>query len=434
MTNDQSILSPQNWPFSQDLLPPQACLVGGAVRDALLGRHREYLDLDFVLPADAVQTARKLANYYKAGFVVLDAQRQIARVVFEQATVDLAQQEGESLETDLHRRDFTINAIAYNPHTQELIDPLQGYADLQQGIIRMVSPENLRDDPLRLLRAYRQAAQLGFSIEPATQSVIRQLAPLLGEIAAERVQVELGYLLKSSHGSVWLRTAWEDNILQPWFPDATERGLEQLAGCDRLCRYLLGNRAAIVLEETWSALGEELQASVSGKSVSLLSLAKLACLLPSVPEAAEEQLLRLKYSRAEIRTVVTAIKYLPQLLSHASSPMSLREQYFFFQNVGSVLPALAVLAVASEIPVDTITQSVTPDAIAPLINRYLNPNDQVAHPTLLVNGNDLMQALNLPASPQLGKLLTEIQIARIEGKISNREEALKFAAQLLDIE
>lgn len=169
-----SVLSPETWPFSQEWLPPEACLVGGAVRDALLGRRGEYLDLDFVLPTDAVQTARQLAQQYNAGFVVLDPDRQIARVVFEQATVDLAQQEGDSLETDLRRRDFTINAIAYNPYTQELIDPLQGYADLQQGIIRMVSPKNLQDDPLRLLRAYRQAAQLGFKTEPATQSVIRQ--------------------------------------------------------------------------------------------------------------------------------------------------------------------------------------------------------------------------------------------------------------------
>ncbi len=409
-----SVLSPQSWPFSQEWLPPEACLVGGAVRDALLGRRAEYLDLDFVLSADAVQTARKLAKHYKAGFVVLDAERQIARVVFDQATVDLAQQEGDSLETDLRRRDFTINAIAYNPYTNELIDPLQGYADLQQGIIRMVSPANLQDDPLRLLRAYRQAAQLGFRIESTTQSTIRQLAPLLTQIAAERVQVELGYLLKSPQGTPWLTAAWEDNLLQAWFPDATDRGLAQVAASDR---------AGILLEETWSALGEELRALVGGKSASLLSLAKLACLLPSVPEAAEEQLVRLKYSRAEIRTAITAVKHLPQLLSHATAPMSLREQYFFFQNVGSVFPALAVLAVASEVPVE---------AIAPLSDRYLNPDDQVAHPTPLVTGNDLMKALHLPASPQVGKLLTELQVARIEGKISSREDALEFAAQLLD--
>ncbi len=409
-----SALSPQNWPFSPEWLPPKACLVGGAVRDALLGRRGEYLDLDFVLPEDAVQTARKIAKHYNAGFVVLDAERQIARVVFDQATVDLAQQEGDSLETDLQRRDFTINAIAYNPHTGEFIDPLQGIVDCRAGIIRMVSRSNLQDDPLRLLRAYRQAAQLGFSIESATHSAIRQLAPMLGQIAAERVQVELGYLLKSPKGTPWLRAAYEDNLLQAWFPDATAQGLAQVAAIDH---------SAVVIEETWPELGVELQASVGGKSASLLSLAKLANLLPPVPEAAEEQLLCLKYSRAEIRAVVTALKRLPQLLGYASSPMPIREQYFLFLDVGAVFPALAVLALASGIAVDQL---------APLIDRYLTADDQVAHPTQLVTGKDLMQELNLPAGPQVGKLLTAIGVARAEGRISTPKEALELATQLLD--
>lgn len=408
-----SVLSPQTWPFSLEWIPPQACLVGGAVRDALLGRRGDYLDLDVVVPVDAVNTARALAKHYQAGFVVLDAERQIARVVFDQATVDLAQQEGDSLETDLHRRDFTVNAIAYNPRTREFIDPLRGVEDCRAGIIRMVSQANLEDDPLRLLRAYRQAAQLGFRIEPATRAVLRQLAPLLGKVAAERVQVELGYLLKSPQGTPWLAAAWEDNLLQFWFPDATAQGLAQVEAIDR---------SVGVLENTWPALGMELRSSVGGKSASLLSLAKLSRLLPFLPEAAEEQLLRLKYSRAELRVAIAAIKYLPQLISHANSPMSLREQYFFFQDVGSVFSALAVLAVASGTAVEVL---------APLINRYLDSDDQVAHPTLLVNGNELMQALHLPASPQIGKLLTEIQIARIEGKVSSRADALEFAAVLV---
>ncbi|AFZ21470.1 CCA tRNA nucleotidyltransferase [Allocoleopsis franciscana] len=409
-----SVLSPETWPFSQEWLPSEACLVGGAVRDALLGRQGEYLDLDFVLPTDAVQTARQLAQHYNAGFVVLDPDRQIARVVFEQATVDLAQQEGDSLETDLRRRDFTINAIAYNPHTQQLIDPLQGYADLQQGMIRMVSPQNLQNDPLRLLRAYRQAAQLGFKIEPATQSIIRQLAPLLQKIAAERVQVELGYLLKSPQGTAWIKTAWEDKLLQGWFPDATAQGLAQVAAVDH---------AAMILEEIWPEIGVELRASVGGKSASLVSLSKLSYLLPSVPEAAEEQLLNLKYSRAEVRTGITLVKHLPQLLSHATSPMSIKEQYFFFQKVGAVFPALAVLGVASGIYVDQVT---------PLINRYFTPDDPVAHPTQLVTGKNLMRSLDLPAGRQIGQLLTAIGVARAEGRISTAAQALEFAAQMID--
>lgn len=113
-----STLAPENWPFSLEFLPQPAYMVGGAVRDAILGRTRGYLDLDFVIPSKAVKVARAIARHYNAGFVLLDAERQIARVVFPHATADFAQQEGNSLEVDLHRRDFTVNAIAYNPHTQ----------------------------------------------------------------------------------------------------------------------------------------------------------------------------------------------------------------------------------------------------------------------------------------------------------------------------
>ena len=114
-----SALSPETWPFSLNWLPPSACLVGGTVRDALLDRPSDYLDLDFVLPTSAVETAQAIARHYRAGFVLLDADRQIARVVFEQGTADFAQQVGASLDADLRRRDFTINAIAYNPHTAQ---------------------------------------------------------------------------------------------------------------------------------------------------------------------------------------------------------------------------------------------------------------------------------------------------------------------------
>ena len=120
------ILDPQRWPFDFTLLPPSTFLVGGSVRDALLGRKSDHLDLDFVMPEKAVETARAIATRHKAGFVLLDAERNIARVVFEGATADFAQQVGDSLDADLWRRDFTVNAIAYNPRTKELFDPLGG--------------------------------------------------------------------------------------------------------------------------------------------------------------------------------------------------------------------------------------------------------------------------------------------------------------------
>lgn len=407
------MLSPQQWPFRLENLPQPAYLVGGAVRDALLERQREYLDLDFVLPANAVKTARQIAKQYHAGFVLLDAERQIARVVFENATADFAQQEGNSLETDLNRRDFTINAIAYNPHTQEFIDPLNGQQDLQAGLIRMVRPANLEDDPLRLLRAYRQAGQLGFTIDSATRSAIRAFAPLLETIAAERVRTELYYLLATSQGTPQLQAAWEDQLLKGWFPSATAQHLERLAKMDE---------AAGILSQRWPALETHLQQHLRNTiKVSYLALAKLAGLLDVNPQIAEQQLLNLKYSRAELQTTLSLIQLLPKL-SPTPETLSIREQYFIFRHAGIAFPALAVVA---------LSYGVSPDQIAPLMERYLNPDDLVAHPVPLLSGKTLMSALNLPAGPKIGQLLTELEIARAQNQITTPEAALKFAQEFL---
>ena len=409
------MLSTLNLPFSREWLPPEAYLVGGAVRDALLKREKEYFDLDFVLPQLAVKTARKIANYYHAGFVILDQKRQIARVVFPQGTLDFAQQEGNSLESDLRRRDFTINAIAYNLHSDELIDPLGGRVDLAQRVLRMISPTNLKDDPLRLLRAYRQGAQLNFTIDPLTRSTIRTLAPLLTQVAGERVQMELGYLLSSIGGSFWLQAAWEDGLLQPWLKSAKAENLEQLVKVDDGVRLI----AEMIPQDQLNELIPIYNDNLCPKAV---EMARLTSLVSRDAKVAEAELIELKYSRAEIRTVTTAIKHLPRLLQVKPNPLTLTEQYFFFLDVGKVFPVLAVLATAL---------GGDKEIISPLIARYLNSQDQVAHPTPLVTGNDLIKNLNMQPSPQIGQILTEIQLARIEGKIATREEALELAASFL---
>lgn len=400
-----SIFLENNLPFDLNLLPDNACLVGGAVRDVLIKRQQEYLDLDFVLPENAIEVAKKIANQYRAGFVILDSARQIARVVFENANIDFAQQEGETLTQDLQRRDFTINAIAYNPYTDELIDPLEGKKDLEKGIIRMISEVNLKDDPLRLLRAYRQACQLNFTIESDTRLTIPRLTPLLAQIAPERIRTELGYLLRTATGSKWLVETYNDGLLSVWLKNVTAEKVQRLSKIDE---------AANQCQENWQELGQ--------KPFSWYSLAKLAALLSENPQIAEEEVKKLKYSRLEIRTVTTIVKYLPEILGQTSS-MSLREQYFFFSAVGEVFPLIAVSAMAL---------GGNQQLISNLLNRYFDHQDQIAHPQPLLTGNDLINNLNLSPSPKIGELLTEIHIAYIEGKVINTDDALNFAMSLIN--
>ena len=150
------------WPLPLDALPAGTALVGGAVRDGLLGRLEHQPDLDVVVPGDALALARQLARAHGGSCVVLDAERSIARLVLRGWTLDLARQEGSTLEADLGRRDFTINAIALPlPATgaaaAALVDPTGGLTHLQRRQLVAVSEANLLADPLRLLRGIRLA-------------------------------------------------------------------------------------------------------------------------------------------------------------------------------------------------------------------------------------------------------------------------------------
>jgi tRNA nucleotidyltransferase (CCA-adding enzyme) len=209
--------------------------------------------------------------------------------------------------------------------------------------------------------------------------------------------------------------AWEDGLIGAWFNNATRKNFAQLVAVDA---------AVVALAEKWPQLGMELAQAVRDRVKSSWSaIAKLACLVTPNPELAELELQHLKYSRTEIRAVTTALKSFPHL--HDVAQMSLQEQYFLFRDAGGVFPAIAVLAVATGTPME---------AIAPLIERYLAPKDPVAHPAPLVTGKDLLQVLQLPSGPQVGKLLTEIVLAQVEGKISTPTEALQLASQLVNKE
>ncbi len=401
----------ENLPFDLDLLPKPVYVVGGAVRDGLMGRIRAELDLDLVIPTGAVAVARQLAAEYRAGFVLLDAERQIARVVFPDMTVDIAQQDGESIIRDLARRDYTLNAIAYDLQTQTIVDPHGGSQDIQQRMIRMVSKDNLIDDPLRLMRAYRQGAQLDFTIESATRRAIRDLAHLATTVAAERVLAELRYLLKTPHSSQWLAEIVADGVLSGWLVEPVR---EDLAG--RLAEI---DRAIATIQVEYPVLDRLLHQPLRETiPISRAEMGKLMAILSPDLQLATAQMLRLTFSSVEIQVVTMAIDRLPQLLQ---GEMSVTEQYFWFQAVGNNFPVLVILAIAAGLKIDSLRN---------LTCRYLDPSDQVAHPTPLVSGHDLMQALQLKPSPKIGKLLVEIQLARIKVEIITPADAIEFAKQL----
>lgn len=206
----------------------EAWAVGGCVRDSLLGRVPD--DWDITTSARPHQVKALFARTVDTGIAHGTVTVLIRHVGYEVTTyrIDGEYEDGRhpravsftaSLREDLGRRDFTINAMAYNER-QGLVDLFGGISDIERGILRCVGDpqERFLEDALRMMRAVRFSAQLGYDIEPSTEEAIRRLSPTLGRISAERIRTELVKLLCSGHPER-IRTCYETGLTAVFFPE-----------------------------------------------------------------------------------------------------------------------------------------------------------------------------------------------------------------------
>jgi poly(A) polymerase len=207
-------------------------LVGGAVRDAFLGLPTT--DFDFVVP-EPHNVAASVRRLVGGALVSLHEEFPTARLVIGQRGspigLDFAAPRAPSLRGDLQSRDFTINALGCGPINgrARLFDPCGGREDLARAIVRMTSPHSLIQDPLRILRAYRFMAQLGFRVERATRAQCRRSVELMGPMAAERIGAEMLALCGGDHFARALEAAFGDGVLATVLPElARAVGVEQL--------------------------------------------------------------------------------------------------------------------------------------------------------------------------------------------------------------
>ena len=208
-------------------------LIGGAVRDMLLGRTSH--DLDFGLPGDSLRVARRIANKIGAAYYPLDSERGAARLVLihddgTRDVLDFAAFRGETLEEDLRGRDFTLNAIALDMHTHNIYDPLGGAADLRAKELRLCSPTSLRDDPVRVLRAVRLAANFEFKILPETRRTMKEAVVGLADTSVERQRDEFFKILEGKQPATALRALEILGVLPEFLSElAAIKGVEQSA-------------------------------------------------------------------------------------------------------------------------------------------------------------------------------------------------------------
>ncbi len=210
-------------------------LVGGVVRDAMLGRTSGVSDLDVIVERNALAVARRVADRLGWAFYPLDDARDVARLVFTAGTTplvcDVAAMRSGDLFTDLYARDFTVNAMALRWQgrgSHELVDLSGGQADIDARQLRRVTPTGLAEDPIRLLRAVRLAVQLDFTIEEQTQLQILRISDTVRLSSPERIRDELWKMLASPAPDVAVEMMRAHGLLRPILPEVADlEGVEQ---------------------------------------------------------------------------------------------------------------------------------------------------------------------------------------------------------------
>ncbi len=445
---------------------PRAWLVGGAVRDLLLARSNAPADLDLALPADAAgPAARSVADALGGAPFLLDPQRGAWRVVLpDRGSVDLVPLRAPTIEEDLAGRDFTVNAVAWDllgPHG--LVDPLKGLEDLAAGVLRACSPRALRDDPVRVLRAYRFAVGLGFGFSPELPAMLAAAARGLGGAAPERVRTELFLTLGLGGGGRALRTMAGHGVLEALFPftarwrgfdqgdyhahDLFEHSLRTAEAAEDLARGTAGLPDPGRLR---AHLAEELEQDLSRKALLVLSAFLHDVAKPDTAftdpggrrrffghegrgghrvRKLLESLRVGRRARGAAQRVVAAHLRLFQLAEQ--NPPTERARLRYLRDLRSEVPEALILSLADEMatgPAPPALEKVRRTA-AELMGLYWELRDRQEIPPL-IRGGDLVRDLGMPPGPAVGEILRAVAEAEAAGRVSTRNEALALARAL----
>lgn len=478
------------------LVSGQAWLVGGRIRDRLLDR--TCLDTDLAVAEGAIELARAIAGASEGRAVVLDAGRDVARVVWPgqpARSLDVARLTAGSIEADLRRRDFGVNAMALPLDArcvetlraggaalrEQLLDPCGGLDDLDRRSLRLTAAQALDDDPLRMLRAPRLAAELSFEIAPETAVAIRSRAVLASRPAGERQRSELLRLLAADRGAHDVARLDHLGLLEPLLPElAATRGVQQSlphdrdvyqhclaslaavelleallehepkAGRDDAGLYALSAGGAIEIEPGWQAAVERYHKPLLAHTAATSGLDRrlwwrMAALLHDIgktetqrwdPGRGRYRFLGHDQKGAELipgiarrlRLSVQEAQFLEGLLRHHLRPLHLaaaggasaRGIHRLFRDAGPLGVDVAYLALAD----NASKGGVRPDfaghlaqVAEALFGAWFEHPEAAVRPPMPLDGRELMRALSLPPGPQVGQLLAQIAEALATGEL-----------------
>ena len=467
--------------FSESGVP--AYLVGGAVRDAMMGRSARDVDVDVAIAASPHALASELAAALGGKFVSLDAERDIARVITsadgESAWLDLSAF-ADGIESDLAMRDFTVNAMAVelssalNGDWRRVRDPFGGARDLREGVIRAPRDSVFESDPIRLLRAVRLCAETGLAIDESTQALIRRDAALLSRSSPERVREELLRTLAAPRAGRWIRMADALGLLAVVFPELDEaRGVEQpkehyydvfghlLAAVDFADEIIRDDYTSpLAARETPRFDGMDAYfAQPLSDGHSRGTFLKLAALLHDVAkprtktvepsgrvrffghsEAGEDMAAaaarRLRMGGRAVRHVGAMVRHhlRPRQMSNGGGLPTSRAVHRYYRDLGDVGLDTLYLNMADFLAArGPLLAPPEMERQARTISHILRVGPQKPEARTrkkmsgLLTGHDIMNEFRLRPGPIVGGLLRAVAEAEASGEVGSREEALSLA-------
>lgn len=420
----------------------EAYAVGGCVRDSLLGR--EPSDWDVTTSAKPQQVKEVFRHTIDTGIQHGTVTVMLDREGFEVTTYRIDGEYEDSrhpkeviftgnLIEDLKRRDFTINAFAYNDRGG-VVDAFDGVKDLEKGIIRCVgeATERFGEDALRLLRAVRFSAQLGFTIEANTKTAIRELAPSLANISAERIQTELVKLLMSENPD-YMREAYELGITRVVLPEldiafatAQNNPHHQYTVGEHLMQTLLHIRAdkSLRIAALLHDIGKPAARTTDEEGID-----HFHGHVEVSEQMAVDILKRLKFDNDTIAKVQKYIRY------HDYKPEpNARAVRRAINKIGAeYFPQILEIRRA-----DTMAQSdyqrseklALIDEINQLYTEIMEKNQCISLKTLEITGNDLI-ALGVPTGKRIGEILNQLLDEVLQNPENNTYENLIEKAKKL---
>lgn len=438
-------------------------LVGGAVRDFLLGKTTYDRDL-IVLDEDAKTFAKKIAELFEATFVTLDEENKIYRLVLPDKInyLDVTNPIENSLEKDLMRRDLTINSIAVNLKTMEVVDLCGGITDLQHGVINCINTHNFVDDPLRLLRVYRFQSLYGFELSHGVIEAVCKYSELISQPAVERINYELIRLFSGPFAFKALLNMDKTWLLEKIFPIVkelkqvppnTHHHLDLFHHSIETVKQLSG-----IFANSSSEVKDHMN-RVDFGGASRIAHLKLAAFLHDTGKFStwtiEEDTGRHRFIKhdevgAKIATDILRkmcfsnkqIDYISQMIrnhiypSQVMSAPEINEKIMmrYVRKSGDNAIDNILLAQADRLSArgEAVSDEMVKNNISNLnrlLDFYLSVRDKLEPLPKLLSGNEVMEILKIQPSPKLGEILNALHDAQINGDVTTKDEALNFIRQ-----